>query len=210
MNEAVNPVHGEDRIRHSSLKIVFYGPSGSGKTTNLEYIYRRYEHRIKENVAMVKRAGDQRLFLDFLSLESGAVSGNLAGVHFYTVPGENERNAARRLVLKGANGIVFVGDSIAVRRGENIASFENLQANLAAQRRDISKIPLVFQYNKRDLQEQDIPLLTIDALERDLNRLQAPFFEASALTGINVIATMRKIVSIVLTSLQKELKQSKG
>jgi len=198
-------MENEDQQFDFSVKIVFYGPPGSGKTKNVEHIYAKNKHRIKGQAAMVKRVGTQRLFLDFLPLGLSTMKGKKTGVQLYTVPGEDTYNAARRLLLNGADGIVFVADSLAVRRRENIASFQNLQKNLAVQRRDISEIPLVFQYNKRDLEEQNVPLLSIDTLERDLNRLKVPAFQASAMAGINVITTVNKIISLTFASLRKQV-----
>ncbi|MBW1691058.1 MAG: gliding motility protein [Deltaproteobacteria bacterium] len=187
------------------VKIVYYGPDRSGKTANLEYIYDRYKHRVSPDKVMVKKLGDRTLLLDFLPLEVGKIKDYNVRVQFYTVPGHLKNNATRKLVLKGADGIVFVADSMVVRREKNILSFRDLQKNLSAHGKDISKTPLVFQYNKRDLKEQGIPLLPVETLEKDLNnRIKAPYFEASALTGANVLPTMRKVISLTLSSVQKE------
>jgi small GTP-binding protein len=192
------------------IKIVYWGPGKSGKTTSLEHIYKRYKDHIDTNMAMVKTVKGKRLLLDFLAIDAGKIKGVDIRIQLFTVPGEIRHQATRRLVLKGADGIVFVADSMVLRRQNNIHYLTDLQEHLTAQKNDISKIPLVFQYNKRDLREQGIPILSVETLEKDLNRIQAPSFEASALTGTNVIATMKKIVSITLTSLHKELKQSNG
>ena len=201
----MEPVNLKNKER--LVKIVYYGPYRSGKTTNLEYIYNRYKHLIKMNTAMVKAVGGKILFFDFLPLNVGKIKGYDVKIQFYTIPGDVKYNATKRLVLKGTDGIVFVADSMAVRREKNVLSFKNLQENLAAHKKDIYKVPLVFQYNKRDLKQQDIPLLSVETLEKDLNnQLKAPFFEASSLTGANVIATMKKIISLTLSSLQEDLK----
>ncbi|GAJ14604.1 unnamed protein product, partial [marine sediment metagenome] len=128
-------------------------------------------------------------------------------IQLYTVPGQVKYDATRRLVLRGVDGIVFVADSMAVRREKNILSLRNLQKNLATFRKSIFKIPIVLQYNKKDLEEQGIPLLPLQTLEKDLNsQLKAPSFEASALTGMNVVPTMKKIISMTMASLLMELK----
>jgi len=189
------------------VKIVYCGPERGGKTANLEYIYNRYKKRVSAKKVMVRTLGDKTLSFDFLPLEIGKIRGYNVRTQFFTVPGEVKHNATRRLVLKGADGIVFVADSMVVRRKNNILSLRDLQKNLTAHRKDISKIPLVFQYNKRDLREQGIPLLPVETLEKDLNnRIKAPSFEASALTGANVTATMQKVISLTLSTVQKELK----
>ena len=199
--------HVNPRNKEIVVKIVYYGPDRSGKTANLQYIYDKYKHRVSTKNVMVKTLGDKTLCLDFLPLEIGKIRDYQARIQFYTVPGDAVHDATRRLVLKGADGIVFVADSMVVRRKNNILSLRDLQKNLAAHRKDISKIPLVFQYNKRDLKEQGIPLLSIERLEMDLNsEIKAPSFEASALTGANVVPTMQKVISLTLSSLQKELK----
>ena len=155
----------------------------------------------------IKTHGDRTLFFDFLPFDIGRIKGYDVKIQLYTVPGQVKYDATRKLVLRGVDGVVFVADSIAVRRGKNIYSLKNLQANLATHRKSVFQIPLVFQYNKRDLSEQGIPLLPVETLEKDLNaQLKAPFFEASALTGENVAETMRKIISLTISSLQKELK----
>lgn len=188
-------------------KIVYYGPGRGGKTTNLEYIYNKFNLRIKTNMVTIKTHGDRTLFFDYLPFDIGKIKGYNIKVQLYTVPGQVKYNATRRLALRGVDGIVFVADSIRVRREKNILSIKNLQGNLATYKKSIFKIPLVLQYNKRDLQEQGIPLLALETLERDLNtQLKAPSYEASALLGTNVAKTLKKIVSMTIVSLEKEVK----
>ena len=128
-------------------------------------------------------------------------------IQFYTVPGQVKYNSTRRLVLRGADGIVFVADSMVVRRKKNMISLKNLQKNLAEYKKSIFKIPLVIQYNKRDLINQKIPVLPVKTLEQDLNsQLKVPSFAASAVEGTNVAQTMKKIISMTIISLGNELK----
>jgi small GTP-binding protein len=187
-------------------KIVYYGPGRGGKTTNLEYIYRNFRDRMKTEMVTIKTHGDRTLFFDFLPIEMGQIAGFDVRIQLYTVPGQVKYDATRRLVLRGVDGLVFVADSLAIRRKENVLSLKNLAEHLASFKRSIFEIPLVLQYNKRDLVEQGIPLLSIGTLENDLNEnLKAPAFEASALQGPNVVQTMKKIITMTIQSLQKEL-----
>ena len=188
-------------------KIVYYGPGRGGKTTNLEYIYNKFNKRIKTEMVTIKTHGDRTLFFDFLPFDVGKIKGYAVKIQLYTVPGQVKYDATRRLVLRGVDGIVFVADSMAVRREKNILSLRNLQKNLATFRKSIFRVPIVLQYNKRDLAEQGIPLLSLEMLEKDLNsKLKAPCFEASALLGSNVVATLKRIVWMTMSSLLKELK----
>lgn len=188
-------------------KIVYYGPGRGGKTTNLEYIYKKFKQRIKSEMVTIKTHGDRTLFFDFLPFDIGKIKGYDVKIQLYTVPGQVKYDATRRLVLRGVDGIVFVADSMNVRREKNIYSLKNLQENLTSYKKSIFKMPLVLQYNKRDLAEQGIPLLPFEVLEKDLNsHLKAPSFEASAATGVNVAETMKKIITMTMISLQKELK----
>ncbi|UCE33768.1 MAG: GTPase domain-containing protein [Deltaproteobacteria bacterium] len=188
-------------------KIVYYGPGRGGKTTNLEYIYNKFNKRIKTEMVTIKTHGDRTLFFDFLPFDVGKIKGYSVKIQLYTVPGQVKYDATRRLVLRGVDGIVFVADSMAVRREKNILSLRNLQKNLATFRKSIFRVPIVLQYNKRDLAEQGIPLLSLEMLEKDLNsKLKAPYFEASALLGSNVVATLKRIVWMTMSSLLKELK----
>jgi len=188
-------------------KIVYYGPGRGGKTTNLEYIYNKFNKRIKTEMVTIKTHGDRTLFFDFLPFDVGKIRGYAVKIQLYTVPGQVKYDATRRLVLRGVDGIVFVADSMAVRREKNILSLKNLQKNLATFRKSIFRIPIVLQYNKRDLAEQGIPLLSLQMLEQDLNsKLKAPYFEASALSGSNVVATLKRIIWMTMSSLLKELK----
>ena len=187
-------------------KIVYYGPGRGGKTSNLEYVYNKFQKRIKGKLTAIKTHGDRTLFFDFLPLEIGTVKGYKIKLQFYTVPGQVKYRATRRLVLRGVDGVVFVADSMVLRQKLNMVSLKDLQENLATFGKNIFKIPLVLQYNKRDLAEQDIPLLPIETLESHLNRqLKAPYFEASALTGVNVAETMKKIITLTVASLQNKL-----
>jgi hypothetical protein len=194
------------KTKEVQTKIVYYGPGRGGKTTNLEYIYDKYNHRIKTEMVTIKTDADRTLFFDFLPFDIGKIKGYDIKIQLYTVPGQVKYNATRKLVLRGVDGIVFVADSLAVRRDENIHSLKNLQENLGSYKKSIFKIPLVLQYNKRDLLEQSIPVLSVERLEKDLNaRLKAPILEASALTGSNVAETLKKIVSMTLTSIEHTL-----
>ncbi|MBW1898840.1 MAG: gliding motility protein [Deltaproteobacteria bacterium] len=198
----INPKKKEVQV-----KLVYYGPGRGGKTSNLEYIYERFQNRVQGKLTSIKTHGDRTLFFDFLPLEIGSVKGYNIKIQFYTVPGQVKYKATRRLVLRGVDGIVFVADSMVLRQKLNIVSLKDLQENLATFDKSIFKVPLVFQYNKRDLAEQGIPLLTKEALEKGLNsRLKAPAFEASALSGNNVIETMKKAIALTVVSLKDKLK----
>jgi signal recognition particle receptor subunit beta len=155
----------------------------------------------------IKTQGDRTLFFDFFPFDIGKIEGYDVKIQLYTVPGQVKYNSTRRLVLKGVDGIVFVADSAENRRNANVASLNNLQENLALYKKNIFEIPLVLQYNKRDLAKQGIPVLNITTLEKDLNKdLRVPSFEASAVEGDNVIMTLRTIISVTMASLEKELK----
>jgi len=188
-------------------KIVYYGPGRGGKTTNLEFVFKKFRERIKSDMVSIKTHGDRTLFFDFLPFEIGKIMGYDVRIQLYTVPGQVKYNATRRLVLKGVDGMVFVADSQVDQREKNLLSLKNLQENLAAYKKSIFRIPLVLQYNKRDLAEQGTPLLTIEQMEKDLNgQLKVPSFGASAVSGENVIPTLKKIISLTMSSLQKALK----
>ena len=188
------------------VKIVYYGPGRGGKTTNLEYIYKKFRKRINTEMVTVKTHGDRTLFFDFLPFDIGVINGYDVKIQLYTVPGQVKYNATRRLVLRGVDGIVFVADAMAVRREKNILSLKNLQDNLANYKKSIFKIPCVMQYNKVDLLEQGIPLLPVETLEKDLNgQLKRPSFKASALNGTNVVMTLKKIISMTVASIKRDL-----
>lgn len=187
-------------------KIVYYGPGRGGKTTNLEYIYKKFRSRIQTEMVTIKTHGDRTLFFDFLPIEIGKIKGYDIRMQLYTVPGQVKYESTRKLVLRGVDGIVFVADSLAVRRKENVLSLKSLADNLASYKKSILEIPLVFQYNKRDLLDEGIPLLPVEWLEKDLNsKLKAPYFEVSALKGPNVVQTMKKIIIMTIDSLRKDL-----
>jgi len=188
------------------VKIVYYGPGRCGKTTNLEYINRKFREQIQSEMVSLKTHGDRTLFFDFLPFHMGQIKGYDIKIQLYTVPGQVKYNATRKLVLKGVDGIVFVADAMEKQREKNIRSLNQLHENLLSYKESIFKIPLVMQYNKVDLKDHGIPVLPIDVLQQDLNsRLQVPYFEASAITGYNVAATLKKIISSTVVSIQKKL-----
>ena len=189
-------------------KIVYYGPGRCGKTTNLEYIYDKCRLQINSEMVTVKTQGDRTLFFDFFPFDMGKISGYVVKIQLYTVPGQVKYNSTRRLVLKGVDGVVFVADSAADRRNKNIISIKNLEENLKLYNKNIRDIPLVIQYNKRDLAKEGIEILDVETLENDLNsELKVPSFEASAVEGDNVILTLKKIIYDTMSSLEKQLKQ---
>jgi len=195
------------RKREVQIKIVYVGPGRGGKTTNLEYLFSSIRHRIQSDMVSIKTHGDRTLFFDFLPFDLGQIQGYRIKTQLYTVPGQVKYNATRKLVLKGVDGIVFVADSMAVMREKNIAALENLIENLTFYDIDIhDRFPIIMQYNKRDLADEGIPLLDIATMQGDLNaKLNAPFFEASAVRGENVIPTAKKAISATIISLQDHL-----
>lgn len=187
-------------------KIVYYGPGRCGKTTNLEYIYKKCRLQIKSEMVSVNTEGDRTLFFDFFPFEIGKIKGYDVKVQLYTVPGQIKYNSTRRLVLKGVDGVVFVADSAEDKRSANIASLKNLQENLSLYGKSVYKIPLVLQYNKRDLVNEGIQVLDVETLESDLNsQLKVPSLEASAVEGDNIVLTLKKIITLTMASLEKEL-----
>ncbi len=197
----INPKKKEVQV-----KIVYYGPGRGGKTTNLEYIYSKFQDRMTTKLLTVKTYGDRTLFFDFLPVDIGEIRGYNLKMQLYTVPGQVKYKATRKLVLRGVDGVVFVVDSMTLREKMNIAALKDLQENLASFDKNIFSIPLVFQYNKRDLAEEGIPLIPVEKLDKSLNRqLKVPSLEASALSGVNVIETMKKIISLTVTSLEDKL-----
>jgi len=194
------------RDRIIECKIVYYGPGRGGKTTNLEYIFEAGKQYTTSDIVSINTKGDRTLFFDFLPMGLGKIRGCDVRVQLYTVPGQPKYNSTRRLVLKNVDGVVFVADSLEVRRKANALSLKDLQQNLAAQNMDIFKIPLVMQYNKRDLDGQAIPIMPVEVMERDLNsQLKVPSFQASALKGMGVRDTLKKCLVLTLRHLQREL-----
>lgn len=193
--------------RVAQVKIVYYGPGRGGKTTNLEYVYGKFSNRMQTEMVSIKTQGDRTLFFDFLPVDMGKIAGFDVKVQLYTVPGQVKYNATRKVVLRGVDGLVFVADSLEATRKKNILSLKNLHENLASYDVSIVKIPLVLQYNKRDLAQQGIPLLSVETLEKDLNsKLKVPSFEASALVGTNVVLTLKKIITMTMASIESQLK----
>ncbi len=192
-------------------KIVYYGPGRCGKTTNLEYIYNKCRPQVHSEMVTVKTQGDRTLFFDFFPFDMGKINGYEVKIQLYTVPGQVKYNSTRRLVLKGVDGVVFVADSAAERRDKNLISLRNLEENLVLYNKNIYEIPLVIQYNKRDLAKQGVEILDVETMEKDMNsRLKAPSFEASAVEGDNVVLTLKKIIYETMVSLEKELKQEQA
>ncbi|MEF8822789.1 MAG: GTPase domain-containing protein [Desulfohalobiaceae bacterium] len=188
------------------VKIVYYGPSRGGKTTNLDYVYNQMDNRLKTDMVSIKTHGDRTLFFDFLPFDIGQVMGYDLKIMLYTVPGQVKYNATRKLVLRGVDGLVFVADAMEIRRDYNIQSLENLYENLKEYNIDTHNLPIIMQYNKIDLSDQGIPLLSQETLDSDLNsELQAPSFRASALQGDNVIQTLKRIISRTVMNIKKDL-----
>lgn len=188
--------------REITCKIVYYGPGRSGKTTNLQYIYGRVPEGRRGRMVSLATQTDRTLFFDFLPLELGSISGFATRIQLYTVPGQVYYNATRKLVLQGADGVVFVADSQARQLDENIESFQNLQVNLLEQGVDIREMPLVLQYNKQDL-PRDL-ILSSQELDDALNFRDVPSFAAEALNGKGIFETLKSISERVLRKLSQE------
>jgi signal recognition particle receptor subunit beta len=197
--------NAKDRV--IECKIVYYGPGRGGKTTNLEYIFKAFNKHANAEMVSINTKGDRTLFFDFLPMGLGKIRGCDVKVQLYTVPGQARYESTRKMVLKGVDGVVFVADSLEVRRKANFLSLKDLADNLQEEGRSIFDIPLVLQFNKRDLEDGGIPVLPVETMEKDLNsKLKVPCHLASAIKGTGVGATLKEILLLTLRSLQKELK----
>lgn len=183
-----------------NAKIVYYGPGMSGKTTNLEVIHQRAPEGNRGDLTSISTDGDRTLFFDFMPLDLGTVAGMRTCFQVYTVPGQVYYNSTRKLVLQGVDGVIFVADSSPDMMEENLESMRNLAENLAEYGRSAEEIPLVIQYNKRDIPGA----LPIAELEEQLNQRGVPAFEGVANTGQGVFPTLKALASCVLESLHKQ------
>jgi signal recognition particle receptor subunit beta len=186
--------------RTIKAKVVYYGPAQSGKTTNLEQIHRITDPSAKNRLISLNTAQDRTLFFDLLPFSLGSVAGYDFKIQLYTVPGQVQYNATRRVVLAGADAVVFVADSRRSLFKENVSAFENMKVNLLANRLVPEKIPLVLQYNKRDLDD----LMGVSELSQSLNPWQRPCFAAVATKGEGVIETFTAIVELSLGMIAKK------
>jgi mutual gliding-motility protein MglA len=180
------------------FKIVYYGPGMAGKTANLEYIHRSLPNANRGNMISLAAGDDRTIYFDFLPVSALTVRGFQTRFQLYTVPGQVQYDATRRLVLRGADGLVFVADSQFERQRENVESLRNLETNLREYESTLDDIPYVLQYNKRDLPK----LAPVTYLEFVLNRraTRVPFFEASAIEGRGVFDTLNTVSRMALAS----------
>jgi signal recognition particle receptor subunit beta len=185
--------------REITSKIVYYGPGRSGKTTNLQYVHSQVPEDRKGRMVSLATETDRTLFFDFLPLDLGTISGFQTRFQLYTVPGQVYYDATRKLVLQGADGVVFVADSQRAQAEENLESFRNLQVNLLEQGTDPRTIPIVLQYNKRDLPD----VMSVDEMDDLLNYRDLPRYEARALAGVGVFDTLKGISELVLRRLSQ-------
>src|SRR5262249_38623083 len=193
---SVNPLS-----RELVFKIVYYGPGLGGKTTTLEHIHATAKPEHRGKLVSLATPVDRTLYFDFLPVRLPPVRGMHVRLQLFTVPGQVYFNATRKLVLTGADGVVFVGDSQIVRADANLESLENLRENLAEQGRDIATMPIVFQHNKRDLPD----LLPVEELDSMLNPFGAPSLPTSARTGEGIYEALEKIAERVLDSFKDRL-----
>jgi signal recognition particle receptor subunit beta len=192
INKAINEV---------TVKLVYYGPGLCGKTTNLEKIYGNPKLENKGKMISMSTETDRTLFFDFMPMELGTIGGQKVRVQLYTVPGQVFYDATRKLVLRGADGVVFVADSQASMHESNIDSLENLKTNLRLNRIDPDKIALVLQYNKRDLPNVD----SVEEMNAYLNPGNLPVVEAAAINGTGVTNTLRAAISRILDNLKNNV-----
>src|SRR5437867_6342808 len=186
--------------RELTAKVVYYGPGLCGKTTNLQYIYDNLPGSVKGKMLSLATKTDRTLFFDFLPLDLGEIRGMKTRIQLYTVPGQVFYNETRRLVLKGADGVVFVADSQKQMLEANVDSYKNLEENLRVHSMRLADMPLVLQLNKRDLPN----LASIEDLNGAINRYNSPFYESVATTGIGVQDTLKAITKLVLLHLTKK------
>jgi mutual gliding-motility protein MglA len=183
--------------REINCKIVYYGTGLGGKTTNLEHVYSKVDPQTRGKLISLATEADRTLFFDFLPVDLGSIRGFKTRFHLYTVPGQVYYNASRKLILKGVDGIIFVADSQRDRAEANIEAMHNLYENLETYGYDLSRIPFVIQYNKRDLDR----ILPVEELRAELNPMGVPDLEAVATEGKGVFETLKTVSKQVVKTL---------
>ena len=186
-------------LRKLNAKIVYYGPGLCGKTTNLVWIHDHFEGGERGKMISLATEGDRTIFFDLLPLEIGAIRGMDVTLQLYTVPGQVHYNSTRQLVLRGADGVVFVADSQRAMQASNSDSFKNLQENLLLQGISLDGFPHILQFNKRDLRD----VVPVEELNDQLNHYSVPIFEAIATEGVGVQETLEGIVKLVMRNLRQ-------
>ena len=186
--------------KQMAAKIVYYGPAFGGKTTNLQYVHAKTAENMRGEMVSLETETDRTIFFDLLPILYGDFEGYQTRFLLYTVPGQVYYNNTRKLVLQGVDGIVFVADSQLMK--ENVESLKNLHENLAEMDLDLAKIPLVFQYNKRDLKN----IHSVAELQKALNIYKRPYFEATALYGPGVFESLKAVSNTTLEGLKGRLR----
>ena len=187
--------------REINLKIVYYGPALSGKTANLQYIHARTNPDIRGDLVCLKTRGDRTLYFDFLQLELGHIAGLKPRFNLYTVPGQVYYANSRKLVLQGADGVVFVADSQQQRLPDNVETVRDMEENLRAMGHDPRTVPLVLQCNKRDLPN----IAPVPLMRQQLGLNGAPCFESVATQGTGVFDTLKAVINLVVSQAQRQL-----
>ena len=183
--------------REINCKVVYYGTGLGGKTTNLEHIYSRVNPNTKGKMISLATETERTLFFDFLPIDLGEIRGFKTRFHLYTVPGQVYYNASRRLILKSVDGLVFVADSQRERAEANIEAMHNLYENLESYGYDLTKIPFVIQYNKRDLSSA----MSVEEIRAQLNPMGVPDHEGVAIEGKGVFETLTAVSKLVVKAL---------
>ena len=184
-----------------AAKVVYYGPGLCGKTTNLQFIYNHTANNSRGEMVSLETETDRTLFFDLLPIDVGSIQGFNTRIQLYTVPGQVFYNTTRKLVLKWVDGVVFVADSQRPMLDANIESLRNLEENLQEMQLSLETVPIVLQYNKRDLPD----VLSVEELNRALNPRGWEYYEASAVTGLGVFETLKGISRLTLINLKRRL-----
>lgn len=189
------------QTKEVNCKIVYYGPGMGGKTTNIQYVYKKTAGDARGDMISLSTENERTLFFDFLPLDLGEIRGFKTRFHLYTVPGQVFYEASRKLILRGVDGIVFVADSQVERMEANIESLKGMEQNLIEQGYDLEQLPIVMQWNKRDLPN----VVSIEELETKLNKRNVPSFESIAIDGVGVFDSLKSISKLVLMNLKSGL-----
>jgi signal recognition particle receptor subunit beta len=189
------------QTKEINCKIVYYGPGLGGKTTNIQFIYQKTSPEFKGKMVALNAENERTLFFDFLPLDLGDIRGFKTRFHLYTVPGQVFYEASRKLILRGVDGIIFVADSQVERMEANLESLKGLEENLNELGYKVEDIPIVFQWNKRDL----VNIVSIEDLRRNLNKWSLPEFTSVAFKGQGVFDTLKAVTKLVLVSLKAGL-----